>query len=123
MSESYPRPNPAPSKPLLTDGTYNVLKWATAFVLPALSALYVTLGQLWDFPKIEEVVGTITAFNTFLGGLLAFSTKSYNNVRYDGDVEVSTNDQGTTIYGLELNRQPESFNPSEMIFRVVPKKE
>lgn len=119
MSESYPQPSPV-SKPLLSNRGYNLLKWLSAFVLPALSVLYVSLGQMWDFPKIEEVVGSITAVNTFLGGLLAYSTKSYNqsDSRFDGEFEIREGQNPRLV----MNEDPESFEPNRNLsIRIVKK--
>ena len=46
--------------------------------LPAIATLYFALAGIWDFPYGEEVVGTITAVDTFLGVLLGISSAQYN---------------------------------------------
>lgn len=62
---------------LLSNKWYNVLKWITQYFLPALGTLYFALAGIWGFPYGEEVVGTITAVDTFLGVLLGISTVQY----------------------------------------------
>lgn len=62
---------------MLNDKVYNVLKWVTMIVLPALGTLYFTLGGLWNWPYGEQVVGTITAVTTFFGVILGISNASY----------------------------------------------
>lgn len=57
---------------------YDILKWIAMVVLPALGTLYFALAGIWDFPYGEEVVGTITAVDAFLGALLGISTANYN---------------------------------------------
>ena len=57
--------------------TYDILKYIAQIVLPALGALYAALGPLWNLPHVEAVVGTIAAFDTFLGALLKFSSDKY----------------------------------------------
>lgn len=64
---------------MLTNKTYDVLKWIAQIVLPALGALYFGLSQIWGLPFGEEVVGTIAVVDTFLGALLGISTAQYNN--------------------------------------------
>lgn len=49
---------------------YDILKYIQRIVLPACAALYAALGKLWGFAHIAEIVGTITAVDTFLGALL-----------------------------------------------------
>ena len=63
---------------MLTNKTYNALKWIAQIVLPALGALYFGLSQIWSLPYGKEVVGTITVLDTFLGALLGISTAQYN---------------------------------------------
>ena len=47
-------------------------------VLPALGTLYFALAQIWGLPFGEQIVGTITAVDCFLGALLGISTIQYN---------------------------------------------
>ena len=56
---------------------YDVLKWIALVVLPALGTLYVALAGIWDLPYAEQVVGTVTAVDTFLGVLLGVSSMHY----------------------------------------------
>lgn len=58
--------------------TYDILKYIAQIVLPALGTLYFALASIWGLPYGEQVVGTITAIDTFLGVLLGISTKKYN---------------------------------------------
>lgn len=57
---------------------YNVLKWIAQIVLPALATLYFAISQIWGLPLGEEIVGTVTAVDAFLGALLGISTIAYN---------------------------------------------
>lgn len=62
----------------LNDKTYDILKWVALCILPALGTLYFALAGIWGFPNGEQVVGTITAIDTFLGAILGLSTNAYN---------------------------------------------
>ena len=62
----------------LTNKQYDVLKWIALIVLPAVGTLYFTLATIWGFPYGDQVVGTITAIDTFLGALLGISTNQHN---------------------------------------------
>jgi hypothetical protein len=62
----------------LTNKAYDVLKWIALIAMPALATLYIALAGIWGFPFAEEVVGTITAVDMFLGTLLGISTYKYN---------------------------------------------
>ncbi len=62
---------------MLSNKTYDVLKWIAQFLLPALGTLYFALAGIWNFPYGEQGVGTITAVDTFLGVILGISTAQY----------------------------------------------
>ena len=57
--------------------TYDFLKWVAQFLLPAAGTLYFALASIWALPYGEQVVGTITAVDTFLGVLLGVSSNTY----------------------------------------------
>lgn len=62
----------------MSNKLYDVLKYIAQIALPAIGALYFALSQIWGLPYGEEVVGTITAVDAFLGALLGISTMLYN---------------------------------------------
>lgn len=62
----------------LSNKVYDVLKWIAMYFLPAAGTLYFALSGIWGLPYGEEVVGTITAVDTFLGVLLGISSATYN---------------------------------------------
>ena len=62
----------------LTNNKYDILKWIALIVLPAVGTLYFTLSTIWGLPYGDQVVGTITAVDTFLGALLGVSTRQHN---------------------------------------------
>ena len=59
------------------DRIYDALKWICQIVIPAIATLYFTLSGIWGFPYGEQVVGTLTAIDTFLGVCLGISTYQY----------------------------------------------
>lgn len=62
----------------MSNKVYDILKWIAMYVLPAIGTLYFALAGIWGFPFGEEVVGTITAVDTFLGVILGISSAQYN---------------------------------------------
>lgn len=62
----------------MSNKVYDVLKFIAQILLPALGTLYFALAGIWNFPYAEQVVGTITAVDTFLGVVLGISTINYN---------------------------------------------
>ena len=63
---------------MLSNKVYDILKFVAQILLPAIGTLYFALARIWQFPFAEEVVGTITAIDAFLGALLGISTMQYN---------------------------------------------
>lgn len=61
----------------LGNKVYDVLKWIAMYLLPAAGTLYFALAGIWGLPYGEQIVGTITAVDTFLGVLLGISTAQY----------------------------------------------
>lgn len=68
----------------MSNKVYDILKYIAQIVLPALATLYFALAGIWNFPYGEEVVGTITAVDTFLGVVLGISSASYKNAQNSG---------------------------------------
>jgi hypothetical protein len=62
----------------VSNKAYNIIKWIVVIVLPALGTLYFALAGIWGLPYGEEIVGTITAIDTFLGAVMMISTAQYN---------------------------------------------
>lgn len=62
----------------MSNKMYDVLKWIAMYLLPAIGTLYFALAGIWNFPFGEQVVGTITAVDTFLGVVLGISSAQYN---------------------------------------------
>ena len=61
----------------LSNEMYDRLKWIAQILLPAIGTLYYALASIWGLPYCEQVVGTITAVDAFLGALLQISTNNY----------------------------------------------
>ena len=61
----------------MSNKTYDTLKWVAMYLLPALGTLYFALAGIWGLPYGEQVVGTITAVDTFLAVILGISTNIY----------------------------------------------
>lgn len=63
----------------LSNRAYDILKWIAMYLLPALGTLYFAVASIWGLPYGEQVVGTITAVDTFLGVILGISTTQWKN--------------------------------------------
>ena len=63
----------------MSNKVYDVLKWIAMYVLPASATLYFALAGIWNFPYGEQIVGTLTAVDTFLGVVLGISSAKYHH--------------------------------------------
>lgn len=62
---------------IMSNRVYDILKWIAQLALPAVGTLYFALAGIWNLPYAEQVVGTITAIDTFLGVLLGVASNTY----------------------------------------------
>lgn len=60
----------------MNEKAYKIMKWAALIVLPAASALYTTLGGIWNFPYTEQIPATIMAVDTFIGTIMMLKEKA-----------------------------------------------
>lgn len=65
---------------MFSNRTYDVLKWIAQLLLPALGTLYFALASIWGFPFGDQIVGTITAVDAFLGVILGISSAQYKKI-------------------------------------------
>lgn len=63
----------------MSNRTYDILKYIAQIVLPAVATLIFALSSIWGLPYGEEISGTITAVDAFLGALLKISSDRYHH--------------------------------------------
>lgn len=122
MTETHEPEHVAPSKPVLSNQAYDVLKYIAQIVLPGAGTFYFALAQIWGMPDAAKVVGSITAADVFLGLLLGLTSLHYarTGAAYDGDMDVANVD-GVTKFQLNLNDHPEHLvNKDKIVFKVKP---
>lgn len=64
---------------LMSNKTYDKLKFLTQIIIPAIATFYFTISEIWRLPYATEIVGTITAIDTLLGACLHKVSADYNN--------------------------------------------
>ena len=62
---------------------YNILNVIAQIILPGIGTLYFALANIWQLPFGEEILGTTTAIDTFLGALIGISSTNYNTEKID----------------------------------------
>ena len=107
--------------PFLSNKMYDFWKYVAQIFLPAMGALYFALSQIWGLPYGEEVIGTITAVDIFLGALLLLSSNTYNKVidsEAGGTLMVDRSETSPLLY-LELDTPIDTLSHQKQImFRV-----
>lgn len=71
----------------LSNTTYDVLKFLAQVFIPAVGTLWYAVASIWNLPLAQEILGTITAIDCFLGALLGISTMNYNKSQREQDLE------------------------------------
>jgi hypothetical protein len=108
----------------LSNKTYDQAKFVAQILLPGVGTLYFAIAAIWGLPKADEVVGTITAVDAFLGLLLGLSSSSYNKDAGNYDGEVFVEDRGdfkTLTLGLESHEDVDTIaNKSQVTLKVTP---
>ena len=64
--------------------TYDILKYVAQILIPAIATLYFSVSQIWGLPYGEQIVGTLTAVDAFLGVCLGISSNNY--YKNDSDI-------------------------------------
>lgn len=62
---------------ILKDKTYNVLADLARIILPAFSAFYLTLSEIWGLPYGEQISASIMALCALLGAFLKVSSNKF----------------------------------------------
>lgn len=63
---------------LMSDKTYDIMKWIVQYILPGLGVLYAIIAGVTGLPYAEVVLAIVMAVDWFLGIILGISTKQYN---------------------------------------------
>lgn len=63
---------------LMSDKTYNIMKWIVQYILPGLGVLYAIIAGAASLPYAEVVLAIVMAVDWFLGVILGISTSQYN---------------------------------------------
>lgn len=64
---------------MMSNKTYDILKWVALVALDAIGLLYSTLANIWLLPYGDEVLKTCAAVSLCLGALIGVSGATYND--------------------------------------------
>ena len=90
----------------MSNELYDDIRWLAQYFVPALATFYFAVSTLWGWPYGEQIVGSLSAFNVFLGAILGVSRSKYYKTGGDTDgiLRVDTSDPEKDVYKLELLR-------------------
>lgn len=63
---------------ILSNEAYDRVKWIALYLLPGLGTLWFTISSVWGLPYGEQILGTITAVDTFLAAIIGISKSNYS---------------------------------------------
>lgn len=101
---------------------YDFLKRMVQVIIPGASTAYFALAEIWDLPGAEKVTGTLAVVATFIGVVIGISASTYEKLGkgYDGDVVISTTEEGKKLFALEIDGDPLELEQQGSIrFRVT----
>jgi hypothetical protein len=87
---------------MITGKLYDMLKWVAQVILPAIATLYFTLAGIWNLPNGQQVIGTITAVDLFLGLILGISQTNFQKTIEDGG-ELIVHPDGKHVFSIDSN--------------------
>lgn len=73
-------------KYILSDSTYDLIKFIVTVVMPAVSVLYVGLAGIWGWPFADEVSRTIAVIYTFLCAVMGISNYTAKPIDYTDEL-------------------------------------
>lgn len=62
----------------MSNKVYNILKYISVIVIPAIVLFINTLGQIWGWKHTPEISATVSALGVFIGALIQISSAKYN---------------------------------------------
>lgn len=68
---------------MLSNKTYEVLKWVTMIALPAISVFIGAVGEQLGLSDPEVVVNVLNAITVLMGSLVGVSTINYNRENHE----------------------------------------
>jgi hypothetical protein len=112
------------NKVMLSDEVYSAGKKLVQVILPAASTAYFALGNIWGFPAVDKVTGSLAVVAVFIGACLGISSRNFDasGAAFDGNMVGQTDpESGKTTYTMVFHGDPEDIVKQDSVrFKVVP---
>ena len=69
----------------MSNEMYDTLKFIALLITP-IFAFLASVVNIWNFPHGEQIIATLTALDTLIGGFVVVMNKRYNKLYKDGRV-------------------------------------
>lgn len=94
--------------PFFGDRAYAIVKALAQVILPAAGTAYIGLSEIWGLDYAREISSSIVVITTFLGVVLAVSSRNYvkSGTYIDGRIVIDRSPNRDT-YRIELDGDPE----------------
>lgn len=106
----------------MSNRTYDDIKRIVQIILPAFGSLFFLADAIWDVPIVTKTLGITALIALFLGLIIQIASKRYHSgdKPYSGDIVVTEGQNGSTLYSMELNEDPELIEAMDAVtFKVI----
>lgn len=107
---------------ILPEKVYDLIKWLSQVVIPALGALYLGIAQLLEWQNAEKVVAILALICTFINVVLGISSRQYfkSGEVFDGSVVMVPGETGELEAHAGLVTSPEKIaDKTHIVLRVA----
>lgn len=70
---------------MMKNRLYDILKYTSVIVIPAIVLFINTLGEIWGLQHTAEISATVSAVGVFLGALIQISSARYTKKQENTD--------------------------------------
>lgn len=70
---------------MISNKTYDILKWVALVAIPAIEAFWLAVGKVWGFPYLTEIGTTIAAVGLLIAALIGVSSNNYYKAQQDSN--------------------------------------
>lgn len=102
---------------MMSNKTYDRLKWIALIFVPAFATFVNVIGGIWGISYSDELTATITAVGAFMGACLHVSSKTYAASENGGTLVVS--DEGDVYASFDTD--PKELRTGDSVAMHVKK--
>ena len=99
---------------------YDFMKMFVLIWLPAFSAFYFAVGNMWGFPAVDKVPGTLAALAVLLGTMVGISKSNYDKSdrQYDGSVLIEQDPETGVRLNIDLRGATNILDKDKLVLKM-----